>query len=113
MILQTKDCIDCLREILDKQCEFVFLYDHSSGHARKRVGGLDAKNMNKGFGGEILRNSTIEEKDSYLVPFHNPSNPRMVLIGHEQTFVYSSPDDIKTYKSLELDDTNKNIDPKN
>jgi hypothetical protein len=63
MILQTNDCIDCIREIFDKQYEFVFLYNHSSGHAKKRVGGLDAKNMNKGFGGEILRNSTIEEKD--------------------------------------------------
>jgi hypothetical protein len=51
--------------------------------------------MNKGFGGEILRNSRIEEKDGYLGPFHNPSNPRMVSIGHKQTFVYSSPDDIK------------------
>ena len=87
MILQTKDCIDCLREIFDEQYEFVFLYDHSSGHAKKRVGGLDAKNMNKGFGGQILRNSMIEEKDGYLGPFHNPSNPRMVSIGHEQTFV--------------------------
>ena len=51
--------------------------------------------MNKGFGGQIFRNSMIEEKDGYLGRFHNPSNPRMVSIGHEQTFVYSSPDDIK------------------
>ncbi len=95
MILQTKDCIDFLREIFDEQYEFVFLYDHSSGHAKKRVGGLDAKNMNTGFGGEILRNSMIEEKDGYLGTFHKLSNSRMVSIGHEQTFVYSSPDDIK------------------
>ncbi len=96
MILQTKGCIDCLRKIFDKQYEFVFLYDHSSRHTKKRVGGLDAKNTNKGFGGQILRNSMIEEKDGcYLGPFHNPSNPRMVSIGHEQTFMHSSPDDIK------------------
>jgi hypothetical protein len=36
----------------------------------------------------------IEEKYGYLGAFHKLSNPRMVSIGHEQTFVYSSPDDI-------------------
>jgi hypothetical protein len=95
MILQTEDCIDCLREIFDRQYKFVFLYDHSRGHTKKRVGGLDATKVNKGFGGEILRNSMIEEKYGYLGAFHKLSNPRMVSIGHEQTFVYSSPDDIK------------------
>ena len=37
----------------------------------------------------------IEEKDGYLGTFHKLSNSRMVSIGHEQTFVYSSPDDFK------------------
>ncbi len=75
MTLQTEDCIDCLKEIYEDQYDFVFLFDHSSGHAKKRAGGLDVKKMLKGFGGELLRNTTIESHDGYLGPFHDPSNP--------------------------------------
>ena len=94
MILQMEDCIDCLKVILDERYEFAFLFDHSSGHAKKRSGGLDVKSMNKGFGGELLRDSKIEEHDGYIGPFHDPLNPRMIAVGQEQTFVYSSPKDI-------------------
>jgi hypothetical protein len=107
MILQTEDCIDCLKIILGDGYEFRFLFDQSSGHAKKRAGGLDTKSMNKGFGGEFSRNSIIKEQDGYLGPFHNPSNPRMIQVGQEQTFVYLSPNDITfspfylTYKDWE------------
>jgi hypothetical protein len=74
--------------------EFGFLFDHSSGHAKKREGGLDVKSMNKGFGGELLRNSIIKEQDGYLGPFHNLSNPHMIQVGQEQTYVHSSHNDI-------------------
>ena len=94
MILQMEDCIDCLKVILDECYDFAFLFDHSSGHAKKRSGGLDVKSMNKGFGGELLRDSKIEEHDGYIGPFHDPLNPRMIAVGQEQTFVYSSPKDI-------------------
>ena len=94
MILQMEDCIDCLKVILDERYEFAFLFDHSSGHAKKRSGGLDVKSMNKGFGGELLRDSKIEEHDGYIGPFHDPLNPCMIAVGQEQTFVYSSPKDI-------------------
>ncbi len=83
-----------MKVILGDGYEFGFLFDHSSRHAKKRAGGLDAKSMNKGFGGELLRNSIIKEQDCYLGPFHNSSNPCMIQVGQEQTFVYSSPNDI-------------------
>jgi len=38
MILQTKYCIDCLNVIFESRYDFVFLFDHSSGHAKKRAG---------------------------------------------------------------------------
>jgi len=94
MILQTEDCIDCLKVILDERYEFAFLFDHSSGHAKKRSHGLDVRSMNKGFGGELLRNSKIEEVNGFLGPFHDPLNPRMITVGQEQTFGYTSPNDI-------------------
>ena len=36
MITQTEDCIDCLKVIYEDNFDFVFLFDHSSGHAKKR-----------------------------------------------------------------------------
>ena len=89
MILQTEDCIDCLTTILGNQYEYVFLFDHSSGHAKKRVGGLNVTSMTKGFGGELLRNTKIEQSDGYLGPFHDVNNPKMVQVGDEQQMVYS------------------------
>ena len=80
--------------ILDERYDFAFLFDHSSGHAKKRSRGLDVRSMNKGFGGEVLRNSKIEEVDGFLGPFHDPLNPRMITVGQEQTFGYTSPNDI-------------------
>ncbi len=58
------------------------------------MGGLDVKSTNKGLGGELLRKSKIEEHDGYLGSFHIPLNPRMITVGQEQTFVYTSPKDI-------------------
>ena len=60
MILQVEDCIDCLRVLFADQYDYTFLFDHSSGHAKKRVGGLSVSAMNKGFGGEKLRRTLIE-----------------------------------------------------
>jgi hypothetical protein len=75
MTLQSEDCIDRLKEIYGYQYDFVFLFNHSSGHAKKRAGGLDVKKMLKGFGGDLLRNTTMERHDGYLGPFHNLGNP--------------------------------------
>jgi hypothetical protein len=94
MILQMEDCSDCLKVILDERYEFGFLFDHSSGHAKKRSCGLDIKSLNTGFGGEMLRNSIIEEHNGYIGPFHNRLNPHMIAVGQEQTFVYTRPEDI-------------------
>ena len=59
MILQTEDCIDCLQAIFESRYDFVFLFDHSSGHAMKQAGGLSVASMTKGFGGEMLRNTKL------------------------------------------------------
>ena len=39
--LQSEDCINCL-QVACPDFDFVLLFDHSSGHSKKRHGGLDA-----------------------------------------------------------------------
>jgi len=94
MILQVEDCIDCLRILFPNQYDFAFLFDHSSGHAKKRVGGLSVSAMNKGFGGEKLRSTLIEKKQGYLGPFHCITNPKMVQVSEEQQLVYPAEGDV-------------------
>ena len=80
MTVQTEDCIDCLHVLFPEKYDYVFLYDHSSGHAKKRVGGLNVVNMNKGYGGENMRSTLIEQSEGYLGPYHDAANPRMVKV---------------------------------
>jgi hypothetical protein len=49
----------------DRYC-YAFLFDHSSGHAIKRIGGLDVGAMNKGFGGKHMRGTLIKKKKDTL-----------------------------------------------
>jgi len=91
-IIQTEDCIDCLKVLFGEKYETVFLFDHSSGHAKKRLNGLDAKKMTKGWGGKPMRPTLIEQMDGFVGPFYDANNPRMVRIGEEQSMVYSATD---------------------
>ena len=69
IILQVEDCVDCLRVLFQDKYNYAFLFDHSSGHAKKRVGGLSVSAMNKGIGGEKLRCTLIEKRKVTLVLF--------------------------------------------
>jgi hypothetical protein len=50
MAIQFEDCVDCLN-VIYPHFDFAFLFDHSQGHAKKLVNGVDAYSMNKGYGG--------------------------------------------------------------
>lgn len=65
MATQLEDCVDALKVMLP-HFDFVLLFDHSSGHARKRVNGLDAGKMQKGFGGQQpwMRPTLIKENEA-------------------------------------------------
>lgn len=93
MICQTEDCIDFLRAIHGYVYDFKFLYDHSSGHAMGREGGLVAKDMNKSWGGKQgsadMRDSEIKRKD-WFGPFWVEGDPRFVQTGESHTMVYKS-----------------------
>lgn len=93
-ILQTEDIIDCVKVILGDEYEYVFLFDSSSGHAKKRVDGLDAKEMNKNWHStpSQARNTKIERQEEFVGPYYDASNPAMVTIGQEQTMNFTSED---------------------
>ena len=50
--------------------------------------------MNKDWGGGVMRTTLIKNK-RYLVPYHDPENPRMAKVREEQTLVYKSEDDLQ------------------
>jgi hypothetical protein len=69
--------------------DYLLLFDHSSGHAKKRIGGLDANKMKVYHGGvqPIMQDSTIVEEDGYLGPFQ-----RILEMGDTQSFVFKEGD---------------------
>ena len=94
MILQVEDCIDCLRVLNNDRYRYAFLFDRSSGHAKKRIGGLDVGAMNKGFGGDHMRGTLIKKKEGYLGPYHSVNNSRMIQVGQVQELVYPDEESI-------------------
>ena len=46
IIQQVEDVTDCLKTTLGTGFEYCYLFDHSSGHAKKHENGLDVKKMN-------------------------------------------------------------------
>lgn len=89
MSLQFEDVVDCLL-VLYPEFEFVFLFDHSQGHARKRNGALNALHMSKHFGGSqpLMRDTTILSDTGFLGKY----SPRL-RIGDTQSMIFK-PEDI-------------------
>jgi hypothetical protein len=89
MSLQFEDVVDCLM-VLYPEFEFVFLFDHSQGHARKRHGALNAQQMSQNDGGTqpIMRDTTIMNTIGYL----GSHLPCLLDIGQVQSLVYKAED---------------------
>ena len=88
MVVQFKDVLDCLK-IMYLGWDFVFLFDHSSGHAKQRPDGLNAAKMNKSFGGKSpeMRQTLIAKEEGFLGPFE-----QAVAVGQEQHLVFQPGD---------------------
>ena len=88
MSLQFEDVVDCL-QVLYPEYDFVFLFDHSQGHARKRNGALSAMHMSRAFGGAqpVMRDMAIFQAEGYLGS-HSPN----LNVGDTQSLVFK-PDD--------------------
>jgi hypothetical protein len=66
MVLQLEDCVDVLKHLYPEY-DYLFLFDHSSGHDKQREDGLNVKMMTKSFDGtqRKMRNTLIKrEKDT-------------------------------------------------
>jgi hypothetical protein len=89
MSLQFEDVVDYL-QVLYPDYEFVFLFDHSQGHARKQDGALSALNMSKGYGGAqtLMRDTIIVQAEGYLGPY----SP-ILKVGDTQSLVYKGTTD--------------------
>jgi hypothetical protein len=88
MVLQFEDVVDVLR-VMHPLYDFVFLFDHSAGHAKQRPDGLNQHRMNRSFGGKTapMRTTIIEQEEGYLGAF-----PRVLEPGDTQSLVFSSLD---------------------
>jgi hypothetical protein len=87
MVLQFEDCIDELMVLYPKN-EYMFRFDHSCGHDRKRPDGLCVNSMRKGFGGKqsVMRESKIELAE-YLGQFGG-----LLSVGASQTMNFVPSD---------------------
>jgi hypothetical protein len=61
MVIQFEDAVDVL-QVMHPTSDFVFLFDHSSGHSKQRPDGLDHHRMNRIFEGKAnrMRDTIIE-----------------------------------------------------
>jgi hypothetical protein len=97
MALQFEDVVDCLI-VLYPEFEFIFLFDHSQGHARKRNGALNALHMSKNYGGAqpVMRDTTILSDIGYLGP-----NSPLLKVGDTQSLIFKTEDSGPWYLSPE------------
>ena len=91
MVLQLEDCIDCMK-FLYPEYQCVFLFDHSSFHAKKRSDGLDAFVMRKIYTGKetMIRKSLIT--NDLLGPFHDTNNKDICVDNSYQCFTFQDDD---------------------
>ena len=87
MSIQFEDVGDCLM-VLYPTFNFVFLFNHSQGHARKQDYALSAQQMSKSYGGAQpkMRDTVISiGKEGYLGP-HLPQ----LSVGDTQSMVFTA-----------------------
>ena len=74
MIVQLEDCIGCLEVVCGDDYDFVFMFDHISGHVKQRNNGLDEDKNTIKQGGVLQQPTLIKTEDGYLGKFHNLKN---------------------------------------
>jgi len=96
--LQFADVVDCLL-VLYPEFEFVFLFDHSQGHTRKRHDARNALKMSRNYGGTqpIMRDTTIMNTIGYL----GTHLPCLLDVGQVHSFVFKTADIRSCYLSPE------------
>ena len=75
MVVRFEDAVDVLL-VMHPQYDFVFLFDHSSGHAKQRPDGLNHLRMNRSYGGKAaahMRTYLIKQEEAGI-PRQLPPN---------------------------------------
>ena len=92
-----EDCADVLNHLYP-QYDYLFLFDHSSGHDKQREDRLNVKKMTKSFGGSQrkMRNTLIKKEKGYLGPYRRKLNP-----GDTQSMIFLETDDGPFWMSSE------------
>ena len=72
MVIQFEDVTDILKALYGDRFEFIFFFDHNSGHNKTCPNGLNKNNLNKFFWGgqSIMRDSQIIDQ-THLGSFHH------------------------------------------
>jgi len=102
MAIQFEDVCDCLKALeATKNIHFIFMFDHSSGHAKAQDDGLKASNLGVGYGGNQtkIRNTIIEDGcldtqpdctvkvgDTYCLSFRTVCTKPMHMLSEEQDY---------------------------
>lgn len=98
MVCQLEDCVDVVK-VMCSEFDHVFLFDHSSGHAKSRDDALSTSKMNVGWGGNYkMRTTKIEKEEGFLGAFEHESkltvgmlNPMMFLETEAGPFMIKDP----------------------
>ena len=88
MVLQVEDCIDVV-QALYPQFDFLFQFDHSCGHDRKRPDGLNALSVRKGFSDNQPRMRETNIDDEHHIGSYNTT----VSIGQPYSLVWGDGED--------------------
>lgn len=88
MVLQVEDCIDVV-QALYPQFDFLFQFDHSCGHDRKRPDGLNALSVRKGFSDNQPRMRATRIDDEHNIGSYNTT----VSIGEQYSLVWGDGED--------------------
>jgi hypothetical protein len=106
MVLQFEDAVDVLK-VMHPSFDFVFLFDHSSGHSKQRPDGLNQFRMNRSFGGKAvpkMRSTKILQEEGFLGPFDRSVEP-----GDIQSLVFS-PMDVGPFWMSDVERNESKID---
>ena len=106
MVLQFEDVVDVLTCIHGNKYEYIFYFDHSSGHDRNRPDGLNENEMNKYYGGKQPKMRKTEIKNnSYL---GNYDHPEKLKVGQKQAMVFLPGDSGPFYLSADERERRRN-----
>jgi hypothetical protein len=87
MALQFEDVVDCL-QVLYPEHDLCFIFDQSSGHAKKRVDGLNVNGMNLNWGGNQKRMRETVLDENCLGTYQRKYNP-----DDTQSLIFCEQDD--------------------